>query len=512
MVTDMPVNVRQQRGVVLMIVVVVLILGTIGFLMTNVSAKQSRLERMEYDRNVLKQAKQALMAYALTRASLNDLANPNYGDIGKMPCPDYNSSGNEGVQDTPCGMAFSNVLGYFPWKTLGIEVLKDSAGNCLLYAVSPAYKNSPIAALNPDSHGQFQLVNADATVTLGATPESRPVAVIIAPAATLAGQNRSYNGNSVCGDDYANWSAYLDDNGTTNNSAIDMDVENVIERFVERYTDSENQANPLNDTLIPITNTEFWSAINSLLLSPVSPTFNERMQALTEALALCISGFGSNSANHLPMPVYADLSGSLSVEYRRDANYSDGTDFTKNFAGRFPYNVANSKASVPGLHENVLFENGYCNSLIVTSVTGIAAIELSDSDDPYRQLWRNWKDHFLYVVSRPFAPTGSALCSGDCIKVGTTDYAAIIMFAGVKMGTQVRYSPPLDAAFAGDGNDKDEIGNYLEELRGDGFPHAHTDPPTNSIPFVFSPVSADPLVSNDIMFCIRPDMTVAWPC
>ena len=31
-------------------------------------------------------------------------------------------------------------IGYFPWKRMGGEMLKDSSGTCLLYAVSPSYK------------------------------------------------------------------------------------------------------------------------------------------------------------------------------------------------------------------------------------------------------------------------------------------------------------------------------------------------------------------------------------
>ncbi|MFV2005056.1 MAG: hypothetical protein ACC650_07595, partial [Gammaproteobacteria bacterium] len=80
------------------------------------------------------------------------------------------------------------------------------------------------------------------------------------------------------------------------------------------------------------------------------------------------------------------------------------------------------------------------------------------------------------------------------------DYAGIIFFSGPKqvLLVQRRYSPPLDEVGGVPVDDKADVSNYLEEGRDANFPD-------NSGNNLYSPVGA---TSNDIMFCIKPDMSV----
>ena len=104
-------------------------------------------------------------------------------------------------------------------------------------------------------------------------------------------------------------------------------------------------------------------------------------------------------------------------------------------------------------------------------------------------LWKNWKDHFFYAVSDYYAPTGAAdtgapSCNGDgsnCLKVGPTEYAAVVIYAGSRVGISIRNEP-----VAGDVDTKNNITNYLEVTNPIGNGKGDYTP-----------------TDNDIMFCIE---------
>lgn len=486
---------KKQQGLALLVLVVIAFLAISTYYFSSISMVEIQADKVEKTQAVLKRAKQALLAYAVTK-----WYEPGEGGkIGKLPCPDYNSNGVDGEQDGNCGNAYANAIGYFPWRTLGMEITKDSSGACLLYAVSPAYKTSPAAALNPDSYGQFRTVdNAGATVQ-GVSPEDRPVAVIIAPESTLPGQARENAPAVICGSYYGNnlfdlTAAYLDNNGVTNNAAIDPGTDNVIENFVAMYAGSDEANNPLNDRLITISHRELWDAMQDTI---TSAAFDTRMKNLTEAIALCFAKYGDNNNEYLPMPAVLDLNGG---EYRKNSDYDDNGNFNSRFAGRLPYNVSQANAEIGNGDANNIFSNAYCDGLDLPSTAAVEAINFSNdlgSDlGEYFDLWSNWKDHFFYAISKDHKPDNSgssASCSGDCIEVGGSTYAGVVFFSGLKQAGQSRYAPPFEA------DDKDDVANYLENNNAADFPDnggdAHYDIVGGG--------------SNDIMFCIKSDMSVA---
>jgi hypothetical protein len=429
-----------------------------------------------------------------------------------LPCPDYNSAGVDGEQDGNCGNAYANAIGYFPWRTLGIDITKDSSGSCLLYAISPAYKTSPEAALNPDSYGQFRIVDNAGTILQGVDPEDRPIAVIIAPESPLPGQARENNPPTVCGSYYSNdistlIAAYLDNDGMTSNAAIDPGTDNIIENFVAKSAASDEGSNPLNDSLITINHREFWGAMQSTI---AGAAFNDRMKNLTEALAVCFAAYGDSNPNkNLPMPAPLNINGG---EYRKNVDYDDSGDFTTAFAGRLPYDVDRANIEIPISNETYIFDNTFCDDLSLP-IAGINDIHFTDDNGSdkgeYFDLWQNWKDHFFYAVSAQYKPGGagsadSCSSSSDCVKVSGTEYAGIIFFSGLKQAVsgvdQTRYAPPFDGLQALDGvDDKDDIANYLEDNNVVNFPD-------NTGNAVYDPVNG--ATSNDVMFCIEPDMDV----
>jgi hypothetical protein len=488
----------QQKGLALLVLVILIVLTFSAYYFSRISLTRIDIENAGQTQAALVKAKKALLAYAVTNWRSND----SLSSIGGLPCPDLNDTltSPEGEQEPSCGTAYANAIGYFPWRTLNIDAPYSGDGECLLYAVSPGYKPAPAAALNPDSYGQFQIVDSAGAVLQGNVPEERPVAVILAAGKALASQARNYAAISKCGLDYgnipANMAAYLDNDGTTDNAAIDPGVDNNIDRFVQRYDGSEDGPNPLNDRLVTITHEELWQALDSAI---TGAEFDNAMRYLTEAVAMCFAAYGADAtnANHtLPMPAALDLNGG---EYRRNIDYVDSADFTTAFAGRLPYEVTSANFAIGHGSEDKVFDNTFCDNLNLPSG---AAAGINFSDDTgsdsgeYFDLWQNWKDHFFYAVSKQFKPDGAGntvSCSSDCLAVNATKYAAIVFFSGHIQGTQTRYAPPFDA------DNKGDVINYLENNNAADFPD-------NAGNAVYEPV--DGLTSNDVMFCIKQDMSV----
>ena len=497
---------KKQDGLVLLVLVIVIFLAISTYYFSSVSVVEIKVDKVEKTRAVLKRAKQALLDYAVAnwRRAGDD------GNIGRLPCPDYDSSGANGEQNGACGNAYANAIGYLPWRTLGLERTKDSSGSCLLYAVSPAYKNSPESALSPDSFGQFRLVDNLGATLQGVLPEDRPVAIVVAPGSTLPGQVRVSNAGTFCGSYYGDdiavlIAAYLDNNGVTDNAAIDPATDNVIENIVASYPGSEDGNNPLNDQVITITHREFWLALQD---SIPSAEFDNKMEYLTEALARCLVAYADynliNSTpvakRSLPWPASMNVNGN---EYRNSFSYDDNPDHNFGHAGRLPYQVSNSNGIIGNSLASVGFiEYPSCSAIIMSD---FSTVNLTDKDGEYWNLWSNWKESFFYALSISYNPDNDGSgCGAGCIQLGG-DKAAIVFYSGEKDGAQQRYSPPFDAALAIDGvDDKNEASNYLENNNAADFPDNAGALPAGDGSRTFEKVSA----GNDIMYCIDADINM----
>jgi len=423
----------RQDGLALIVVVIVILMAISSYYFSSISLVDVQVDKIEKKQALLKRAKRALLAYALSNGQVVD----NIGRIGQLPCPDRVAAGNAGIQDnTNCGTDYANAIGYFPWMTLGLETTKDDSGNCLLYAVSPAYKNGTDVALNPDSFGHFRIADSTGAIIQGVAAEDRPVAVIIAPGVVLPNQVRVNNPLVPCGSYYADnlpnlLAAHLDDDGNTDNTAIGIGGNNVLDTFVQKYAGSDVAGNPLNDQLITITHREFWS---NMEITITSPAFTNRMNDVTEAIALCFAQYGLNNTKHLPMPAPLDVNGG---DYRRSVDYDDSGDFSVGYAGRLPYDVSQANTELPPTvpaNENHIYDNLYCNNLVTTNLGETVDFEdMGGADNGmYRDLVTNWKDHFFYVVSNAYKPDGTvATCTAaNCVEYAGARYAALVIYSG----------------------------------------------------------------------------------
>lgn len=170
----------RQRGTVLIILVMLMVLALSTALVTGLSTTKTDLARSAQTLTNLAEAKSAIIAYAR-------LSDPDKTSVGLkhryLPCPDTDG---DGLEETPCGA--NAAEGWLPWQTLGLPPLRDISGSCFRYYVAGAYKQgggSPpdITSLPP---AEFLVVRPpDIFIT------NDVVAMIFAPNTPVIGQARS---------------------------------------------------------------------------------------------------------------------------------------------------------------------------------------------------------------------------------------------------------------------------------------------------------------------------------
>lgn len=208
-----PARARRHRGHALLVMMVVLVAGSLYGVVSQLDAVRARLGHAQVTAESLALAKEALLAYALT-----------YRDVGHrdqvpgyLPCPDTADKGGivapgDGTAAGSCGTADAIAVGLLPHATLDLPALRDAGGNCLWYAVSGSFKNSPKASgpLNWDTQGQLRVLDAQRREL--AAPDDADggaAAIVFAPGAAVAQQQRSVI-DQPCGADPAQAVAYLE--------------------------------------------------------------------------------------------------------------------------------------------------------------------------------------------------------------------------------------------------------------------------------------------------------------
>ena len=502
---------RNQGGIALLTFVILVALAAITYYFATISPVELKIDRQQQTRLILKQAKQALIAHAITHADQPGDA----GEFGDLPCPDFQLTlppFGEGVADGgACGGNLVVTTGYLPWRSLGIDALKDSSGTCLYYAVSPSYKiTNNVVMLNEDTNGMIQIVDSTGAVITGATADERPVAVVLAAGAALANQNRMPNDTSICGEDYSNASAYLDSYGTIDNS-IATTADNEIKKFISASPGSENKPQPVNDQLITISRADIWRAVLK------RKDFQIEMNNLTQAIALCLVEYAAdNTGRRLPWPAPLDLT-AAGADYKDNDSYDDAAATDSLYAGRVPYTIDDStiassaKDPSTGSAITTLFgpaAPSACKDLTVTVQlpgSGTIHVDLTDLSSKYGKLWQNWKDHFFYAISKVYQPVSGVSTESQCyppllptlnscIKVAGVPYAGIVFYSGSRLSGQSRDAPIA----VGDNDDKAVISNYLENGNDGIFPGA-----TGTQADTYNTNGPDPTIENDVMWCIK---------
>ncbi len=190
---------RSQQGAALMIMLIILVLGSVAFLVNALSSSALNNARQEKTSAALAQAKEALVAYAISSENLNGGASP--ARPGNFPCPDTDapsaSNANYGVAESSCT---SGSIGRLPWKTLGLPELLDGNGEPLWYALSVNFQ-SGANRINSDTRGTLLVYDRDGTTLL--TPSgSEGVAIIFAPDSIVSNQQRNSTTDKTTASNY----------------------------------------------------------------------------------------------------------------------------------------------------------------------------------------------------------------------------------------------------------------------------------------------------------------------
>lgn len=467
---------RRQAGAALLLVVLALVAVASVVLIGRIDASALQRQREAHDRRVLQEAKDAVIGWALRYYE----ENPDR--FGFLPCPDRLPPASLSPPSPPvgtsegtnCGLKNANVIGHFPWRTLGTGPLKDSDGACLWYAVSGTHKvNANLTDfLNDDTPGAFEVstLRVDAVsgaetydLLAGAIPDERAVAVIIAPGGPLAGQSRTTTVPPApypphpCPDDY-DPAAYVEGRDPAGplvfNNHVDSFNTFVIENLLSRpaHASIENApqqalANAFNDRLAVITQRELWDAIRRHNDNGAG-NLRRRMEDLTRDLALCVQEYGlgdPTGQSHVPWAAALDL---LGGDYAVDAYYIDQPDAAAHEeGGRLPDSLPSSNAVL-----------GYGTRTLVTdcSLFPPGSVNLT--------LWQQWKDHFFLSIGDAHEPDEHDSCShAGCVTVtnasGTDDHFAVVIYAGRRTAGQSR----VGYEYGSDTPTRQLASNYLED-------------------------------------------------
>lgn len=488
----------RQRGAALFAILMIVGIGAAVLLAAGFLRATQRLSNDKQTEVALAQAKDALIGYAATYLDThpNDPNNvlPPYNGFGFLPCPDLGSGfGGEGAAAGSCGSKDVSVVGRLPWKTLGLPPLRDGYGECLWYVVSGTFKYNPQTDLmNWDTDGLLDRIAADAATHLAgnpADPTKYAVAVVFAPGPMLPGQNRAAGGavTPQCGGNY-NASSYLDSSGITSNAVVNA-VANALTPLIVALDSAMTGSGAFNDKAVAITPDEIFarrvvkrSDLLGYLNDPGMGTYG-----LLQKTAQCIAQYGKNNApgdKRLPWAAPVGLS-----NFGTDSLYDDSANL---LAGRVPYRVDNSKTATGNTMSG--------SSLLTTSVCPAGWNNVV----PW---YENWKDHLFYAVADAFKPpsglAGAALpCNqpgAKCLTVdGVGPYAAVVIFANKKLGTQQR-NTNIDYT----STDKSNVANYLEGKNASSITAASGNGDfTRTVSTTM----------NDGVVCINQDLTVDPTC
>lgn len=142
----------RQSGAALLALVFVVIAASAYLLVLKLNAATRPYLREQRSVAGLNEAKQALIAYALSFPDLSGTTDPTAGP-GYLPCPDTD---NDGSPNPPCGGPVA--LGRFPGEWLDVIDYEDHAGERFWYAISGNFRNNPkLQPLNSDTPGQLSV-------------------------------------------------------------------------------------------------------------------------------------------------------------------------------------------------------------------------------------------------------------------------------------------------------------------------------------------------------------------
>lgn len=175
----MQVSRKRQQGLALLALLAVLLMGASWFLVSRLNAESAMVvaSKREHNAEVLNRAKKALIGYVAAQSAKSFEDNP-----GALPCPEgtssFDSATSEGQAASSCTLP---KIGRLPWRTLGLEQLRDADGEALWYVVSTGWART--STVSPNNYTSINS-NSVGQLTVDGTANAA-VALIIAPGAPV---------------------------------------------------------------------------------------------------------------------------------------------------------------------------------------------------------------------------------------------------------------------------------------------------------------------------------------
>jgi hypothetical protein len=196
---DARLHLRWQHGAALMIMLIALVMGAATFLVASLNRSGLQIERDRVTVEALAQAKEALVAYAMSSENNSSELQPRPSNL---PCPDTDAPGTSGYGDEQ-GSCAPGAIGRLPWKSLGIPEPVDSDGEPLWYAVSGNFLRRSMNGnvLNSDTAGTLGVYASNGATLLTSTSDMA-VAVIFSPGKIVDPQQRGSDSEKTTASNY----------------------------------------------------------------------------------------------------------------------------------------------------------------------------------------------------------------------------------------------------------------------------------------------------------------------
>lgn len=458
---------NKQKGAALIIFTVILVLVATTYFVSQLDATGVKIKRDKKTVAALSEAKAALIGYSSSNKR-----------PGALPCPDTN---NDGSADTNGNVACYSNIGRLPWKTLGLNDIRDGSNERLWYTLSANFANVPSTSIinSDDNTGLINVCPDNACGDASPIPAlptiaplpllTKQVAIVLSAGNLLAGQDRQdgldSNPNPVANTDNAKKASnYLDsitvgpnqfNNATGSNNGSDYISSGATDTF--------------NDKLLAINSAEVFSNVDKRMQS----------KATLAEIATCLIEYAqnNNAVNDKRLPWPAPL---VLADYSNQNNFVDDATL---YTGRIAYQIASSTAKAPIHNWNTGAPSKknkmeYCSN--------------------WPAWWNSWKNYVFYAVSKDFAPNTTLLapqiCSGNCVTVdGIGPFAALLIFSGKKLALQTRLSN-VDMA---------NPGNFLEDKNA-------IEITNNSGVGDYAKITNP--TQNDVIICVRQNLTIDTSC
>lgn len=365
----------------MLIFVVLAMLGILGIVfITDLATGNRKISRGENTSLALAKAKEALLAYAITR---DDPGRP-----GEFPCPTTVAPTSATYGTSAAGCATIRI-GRLPWKTLGIPEIFDGDGEPLWYAVSTNFRPA-VPKINSDTLGSLTIYDVGGASIL----KSQVVAIVFSAGAPFTNQARTTavslcatTSTSIAGNICA--ANYLESSSGRNNAT------NAGPYIADRASAT------FNDQIAYITTADFVPKIEDRIAAMLTRTLNNYY---------VINGYYPYAA-HYP-----------------DIALSDGLNCAAGrSSGRLPLFIAVG----PHLPETLCV--GVADWQPVGNPNGLPAWFTTNQ----------WTAAIHYVVGTAYAKGGSHVCGslGSCLNVdGDSTVQAVFILPGIPAPTQSRPS------------------------------------------------------------------------